>query len=257
MVINREKCKVCGACVNACLYKAREIIWKVYTVEEVIKEVIRDRAFYWMSHGGVTVGGGEPLFQPEFVAELLRRLHEQENIHTAIETSGYGEWRSLENLLKYIDWIFYDIKCMDSERHRQLTGVSNALILENAKKVSDFAYENSIHLTIRVPVVPGCNDSMENIRATAEFVASLKGVNEIELLPYHRFGEPKYEWLGMKYPLEGTEPPKAISMVLRKEVVESYGVKCILPIPEEVLSQELIKEAIEHAEGKAELYSKV
>jgi pyruvate formate lyase activating enzyme len=216
----RQICIVCGRCVDACPTDARKIVGKNMTVGDVIKEVEKDIPFYYRSGGGVTVTGGEPLMQGEFVTALLRRCQER-GIHTAIETCGYGEWTVFRKVLKHVDLVLYDIKLMDSKRHSEVTGVGNEVLLENARKAAKAA----IGMIIRIPVIPGHTDSHENMRAIAEFVQTLKGVDEIHLLPYHRLGESKYDRLGKPYEMRGVEAPEGGSLHDLKELMKSYHLR--------------------------------
>ena len=218
--INRELCTSCGQCVEACPNQALELVGNYMTVGELYQEVDKDSPFYRRSNGGVTMGGGEPMMQHEFVTEFLKKC-KQHYIHTAIETCGYVEWEHLEKLLEYLDLVYFDIKHMDALVHKELTGVSNELILENARRVSKIR-----PMIIRVPVVPGCNDSDDNILATARFAAELgENLKRIDLLPYHKFGTQTYAWIGKEYKLEDVEPPSDDHMERLKELVESCGVK--------------------------------
>ncbi|MBC7189169.1 glycyl-radical enzyme activating protein [Candidatus Aerophobetes bacterium] len=212
-------CVVCGRCVEVCPSGARRIVGRYMTVDEVMKEVEKDLLFYFSSKGGVTVSGGEPLMQAEFVAMLLKKCREK-GIHTAIETCGYGKWEDFEKILKYTDLVLYDIKHIDTQKHRELTGAGNELILENARKISNL----NIEMIIRVPVIPGCNDSPENMKAIATLAKSLK-VKEVHLLPYHRLGESKYERLGRKYRLKGLSSLDKNDLSEHKKIIESYNLK--------------------------------
>jgi pyruvate formate lyase activating enzyme len=184
---DRERCTACGACVDACLNQALERAGKDTSVEELYREIAKDSPFYRRSNGGVTVGGGEPTMQHEFVTEFLKKC-KQNYIHTVIETCGYVKWEHLERILQYVDLLYFDIKHMDPVVHKELTGVSNELILENARQASAMR-----PMIIRIPIVPGLNDSDDNISATARFAAELgENLQRIELLPYHKFGTQTY-----------------------------------------------------------------
>ena len=203
MEIERDKCRKCGACSNVCPANAKRISGQYITVDDVIREAEKDRLFYRNSGGGITFSGGEPLLQHEFVSAVAQKLHYLD-IHTAIETCGFAPWRNMEQVLSHIDEIFMDLKHMDTEKHKALTGVGNELILENAKKAAALGKRT----TFRIPLVPGCNDEEENIVATAEFVKSMTSDDVFfEILPYHRLGEMKFEWLDRVYELEGAETP--------------------------------------------------
>jgi len=217
---DRGKCQNCGKCAEVCPTGARELIGKYMTAEEVFSEVERDTLFYRSSGGGVTVGGGEPTMQPGFLAEFLRKCHER-GIHTALDTSGYVEWKEMEKILKHVDLMLYDIKQIDPAKHAEYTGVSNELILENARRISS----KGIPMIIRVPVIPGYTDGEDSIRAIMEFACILKNVAKVDLLPFHRLGEPKYRKLGRNYVFEGTQPPADAHMQELKRIVESFGLQ--------------------------------
>jgi len=216
----RELCIVCGSCVKACPSTARQLVGRYMSLEEVMEEVEKDFPFYQRSGGGMTVTGGEPLMQADFVRMLLKSCQEK-GIHTAIETCGYAEWEDFKNVLEYVDLTLYDIKYMNSEKHRELMGVGNELILQNAKKVAKLGKD----MVIRVPVIPDCNDSLENMEAIAKFARTLEGVEEIHLLPYHRLGESKYDRLGKSYKLKGVKPLDKESLSKQKKIIESYQLK--------------------------------
>lgn len=187
--IERHKCEGCGDCVENCPNDARTLIGKYVTVDEVIHEVIRDKKYYDNSGGGVTLSGGEPLYQPEFAQSILKSC-KQAGLHTAIETCGYAPWPTMEKLLECTDLVLYDIKCIEPKKHRDATGQSNELILENVKKLA-----RCITMRVRVPLIPDFNDSSEEVKAIVNFVKKEMGSVEIELLPYNKLGECKYKRL--------------------------------------------------------------
>ena len=216
--IDRKACDACGKCAAACGKDALKVVGREMPVEEVLAEVEKDRAFYRRSGGGITVGGGEPLAQYRFAAELLKAAQEA-YLHTALETSGYAPWSHLEAVLKHVDLLQFDMKHMDPARHQELTGQSNEVILGNLKRVLSMKAPQDV--IIRIPVVPGCNDLVESIRETARFVAGL-GFRQVELVPYHRLGISKYAQYGMVYPLRDCKPsPQDHLDELRKIVKES------------------------------------
>jgi pyruvate formate lyase activating enzyme len=219
--IDWKHCTNCGKCAEICLYEGLTMLGKKMTVEEVLHEVEKDRAAYRKSGGGVTIGGGEPLAQFDYVLALLRRCKER-YLHTAMETCGHAPWEYLEGVSEYLDFMYYDVKHMDPERHKELTGVSNELILSNARKILTGEVKGEV--VIRTEVIPGCNDSEEEISAIAKFVSE-SGGKMMELLPYHALGSSKYGQLGMRYKLPKIKPPTDEQMERLKDIVRSFGLK--------------------------------
>lgn len=215
--INREICTRCGKCAEMCPSGARKIIGEKMTVEDVLEEVKKDKVFYKNSGGGITLSGGEPLIQPLFSRELLR-ICKEENIHTAIETSGYANWSNFKKILPFVDITFFDIKHLDPLKHKEVTGKSNEIILENLKKI----IKEEVEIVIRIPLIPGYNDAEEHIISVAKFLRGLKYIKKIELFPYHKLGETKYNRIGREYGLNISSPSKKqINKI--KELLESYG----------------------------------
>ena len=189
------------------------------TVEEILEEIKKDRVYYARSGGGgITLSGGECLWQPEFSEALLRAAKEL-GISTAIETTGYADIEVIRRILKYTDTVLMDIKHVNGEKHREFTTRDNDLILANARVIAREANE----LIIRTPVIPTFNDSEEEIRAIAEFAASLEGVREMHLLPYHRIGSDKYAGLGRAYGMAHIQPPPREQMERLLAIVRSTG----------------------------------
>ena len=172
------------------------------TVAEVMDEIRKDAVYYHRSGGGVTLSGGECMAQPEFAEALLRAAHEY-GYHTAIETTAFASREVVDRLLPHVDLFLMDIKHVDSQKHEAFCGKPNELILQNAKYIA----ENARELIIRVPCVPTFNDTEQEIAAIARFAASLHGVRELHLLPYHRLGQDKYAGLGRSYTLAHVTPP--------------------------------------------------
>ena len=219
---NRDVCRGTGKCAEVCPNEARNIVGRYVTAGEVFKEVAEDKMFYEKSGGGVTLGGGEPLASPEFTASLLR-LCKAAGIHTALDTCGYAKWEIMKQILHHVDLVLYDLKHMDPAAHRLYTGVSNDLILENARRIC-----HELHITIlaRVPIIPGFNDSMENIEATGRFVASELGTStEVHLLPYHKLGEIKSHRLEKPGNPTSVITPDDKYIIKFKDVFESFGLK--------------------------------
>ncbi|MEM2135063.1 MAG: glycyl-radical enzyme activating protein [Candidatus Jordarchaeaceae archaeon] len=226
--IDRDKCNNCGKCAEVCIPKAIEVVGKKMTPDEVLKEVKKDKVFYETSNGGVTLTGGEPISQIEFLEEFLKKCKEA-GIHTAIETSGCTKWETYERILPYTDLVMYDLKEMDAEKSLEYVGIKPDLILENAEKMSRVK-----PMWIRVPVIPGYTANEDNIRKIAEFIAEkLPSVERIDLLPHHRLGEPKYKNLGRKYALDGVKPPDKEEMLKYKKIMESLGLKNVIVVGHE------------------------
>ena len=219
--IDREKCTVCGACVTNCVPQALQISGKAMTVDEVFKVVKKDADYYEASGGGVTASGGEILAQADFVAALFKKSKEA-GYHTNADTSGYGDPAALDKILEYADLVFFDLKHMDPVRHKEYCGQSNALILSNLKRVA----EKGVPVVIRVPLIPGYNDSEENLRALAQAVADIVKDAPVNLLPYHRYGANKYRMLDMTYRLEDVPALTQDELDRAREIIESYGLKC-------------------------------
>lgn len=189
-----KTCELCGRCAVQCPTGAREICGKEYTVEKVFREVAKDRIFYQTSGGGVTFSGGECMLQIEFLCEVLKKCREQ-GIHTAVDTAGKVPWEYFEKIMPVTDLFLYDIKCFSDNLHREGTGSSNEMILQNLQKLSE---QFSGDVIIRVPVIGGFNDREEELKQIATFVKRF-GYKKTELLPYHEMGNYKYEALGRQY----------------------------------------------------------
>ena len=200
-VIRWDMCEDCGGCAEVCPSNALVIEGKWVTVEQIVDVVKRDIVYYTNSGGGVTFSGGEATFQPKFLSACLEAC-KKIGIHTAVDTCGVVQWPVLETLLPHVDLFLFDLKHMDSDTHKALTGAGNELILQNLKNLS--GRQQSIW--IRVPLIPGCNDSEENLAATADFVKPLAGIENITLLPYNDATSAKYGFIGKEYELEGLSP---------------------------------------------------
>jgi pyruvate formate lyase activating enzyme len=219
-VTNNEKCTLCGACVEVCYAEAREIVGREMTVVEAMAEVERDVVFYDESGGGVTVSGGEPLMQPEFLLALLRACREQK-IHTALDTCGFAPWQTLDRIRPHVDLFLYDLKLMDDGRHRHLTGVPNEIILSNLRALSQKGH----NIILRVPIIPGLNDDEENIRQIGAFAAALPHLDGVDLLPYHRAATDKYERLHKDYTLSAIRPPSEERLAEVARILQAAGLR--------------------------------
>jgi pyruvate formate lyase activating enzyme len=213
-----DRCDLCGLCIEECYAGALERIGRAMTVANAIAQVEEDRAFYDRSGGGVTLSGGESLSQPEFSRRILQGCRAR-GIHTAIETSGYASWSTWQTLLPHLDLILYDLKEVDSSEHQRGTGVPSELILDNLRQLANTGKP----IIVRRPVIPGFNDTPESITALAHFLRELGTIQEINLLPYHRFGRGKYEQLEIAYPM-GDRPALPEEQVADlKDLLVSYG----------------------------------
>jgi pyruvate formate lyase activating enzyme len=195
--VDRDICTECLLCTKACPSLALNVYGERMTVEQVIGKVEEDSAFYSRSGGGLTIGGGEPMHQAEFAAAVLKEA-KRRRIHTAMETCGFCSWKALENACGFLDTLLYDVKSMDSTKHRLFTGVSNELILENLKRVRG-AFPD-LPVWVRTPIVPGFNDDLDEIRSILVHIQAMPHTC-FEALDYHRMGKPKYEYLGLEFPM--------------------------------------------------------
>lgn len=214
----RGKCTGCGSCAAVCHAGAREIAGRKMSAVEVIRAIERDVIFYDQSAGGVTFSGGEPLMQTDFLTALLAGCREKE-IHTAVDTCGFAPRDKLLQLAGLVDLFLYDLKLMDDRRHRQYTGVSNGVILDNLLELASH-HDN---IVIRIPVIPGINDDADNINETGRFIATLSGVRSVHILPYHRIGTQKYRRLGLTYALPELRPPDSEKMKVFADILVKYG----------------------------------
>ena len=199
VVTDTERCCFCSECTYYCINEAREIAGKEYSVDELMKIILKDRVFYEESGGGVTLSGGEPVMQIDFVEELLKRI-KAENIHTAVDTSGIMPFEYYERIYKYTDLFLYDIKLIDEKKHKIFTGLSNDIIIENLKKLSDLNSKTAVceNINLRLPIIEGVNADNEHIDKLINLIKDL-GIKNINLLPYHNISEHKYKKLNMEY----------------------------------------------------------
>ena len=191
------------------------------TVEELMPRIIKDEFYFRRSGGGITLSGGECLYQPDFAPHLLHACRDM-GYNTAIETTGYQKWEIIQKYIPYLNYVLMDIKHTNSAKHKEFTGVPNELIIENAHKFA----ESGVDLTIRVPVIPTFNNTVEEIRNIADFAASLPNVTKLHLLPYHRLGQGKYDGLGREYTMRHIEPMTNEHMKMLLEEAKKSGIYC-------------------------------
>ena len=198
MQIDRTLCTVCGKCAEACPAAAFEVIGKARTADDLMAHLLKDRAFYETSGGGITFSGGEPMQQADFLCEVLPRCKDA-GLHVALDTCGAVAWERYERVLPMVDLVLLDLKIMDPARHRTATGISNEIILENAQRIADAGKP----MWIRTPVIPGFTDDAANINALAHFISQmLPTVERWDLLAYTNLGKPKYARLDLPYGLK-------------------------------------------------------
>jgi pyruvate formate lyase activating enzyme len=185
--INRALCDRCGKCTETCYAEALMAIGKEYDVPSLLDVVERDRPFYRQSGGGVTVSGGEPTVQISFLLEFLK-ASKAANLHTVMETCGMCAWERLENLLPFLDMVYFDLKLVDPEEHKLLTGSDNRRILDNARRLLD----NTVEVVFRVPLIPGITATEENLSKIRNLLGKFNQ-DRVHLLPYHKMGESKLE----------------------------------------------------------------
>ncbi len=222
MKVDRIRCKVCGTCVEVCPTTAMELMGQEWAAEDLVEELARDAIFFETSNGGVTLSGGEPLYQPDFVIEVAEGLKKL-GIHVALDTCGYYSELVLRRALPHFDLVLYDLKIMDSALHEKHTGVPNERILENAKVIA----ESGIPMWIRTPIIPDHTDNIDNIRAIAEFiVSSLPNVERYDLLAFNNMCIDKYTLFDTTYllkdaPLISREVMEHLSLIARDAGVKN------------------------------------
>lgn len=217
-VIDRARCDHCLLCAMACPTGSLSVSGQNFSVEALIKEIEKDEPFYSNSGGGVTVSGGEPLMQAKFAASLLKEC-QRKSIHTALETCGFAPREKLALVLPYVNLLLFDVKHMDPERHRQGTGKGNEQILDNLHFAA-----GKVKLWLRLPLIPGFNDSDENLLKVAELGLNL-GIDKLSLLPYHKSGRQKYDYLGVIYVIDSLSEPSREYVENRANFLRSCGIK--------------------------------
>lgn len=215
--IDRKICTACGRCVEVCYPGARKLSGTQYTVDEVFKEIMKDRIIYSNTNGGVTLSGGEFTMFADFAARLLEKC-KKENIHTALETCGYSKWEIFVRIASYTDMFLYDIKTIDPQKHRKWTGVDNERVLNNLSRLADMGKE----IIVRVPLIPGVNDDEGEFTGIVEFVRSLRTVNILHIMPFHHIGQTKYEMLDQPYHVSGMKQPPESVLWRCKRIAEEH-----------------------------------
>ena len=222
--INYESCNLCFKCVDECYSGALEVVGYHRTVAEVLREVEKDRLLYETSKGGVTISGGEPTAQQEFIYLLLDTLKENE-FHTILDTCGHAPWGLFKRIIPRVDLFLYDLKHMDSDVHKKLTGRGNDLVISNLEKLDR---ESASAIRVRVPLIPGINDTERNLTEMAEFLGGLSRIEAVDLLPYHRIGIPKYRALGRDYKLDYIGQYEASRLIEIRQFLSSFGLNVVL-----------------------------
>lgn len=213
---HKDKCVLCGKCVELCPENARRIVGTKYTSNQLVEKIKKDSSYYDKYGGGVTFSGGEPLLQHEFLFEVVDKLN---GVHKTIETSAFADENVFKRAIELFDYIIMDIKLMDDDMHKKYTGVSNEKILRNAK----ILMQSNKPFRIRIPLIPGVNDTEENIESFAKFVSEINKNTFIELLPYHKTAGAKYDMIGLKYvPIFDTDR----KVQYHNDIFEKYGLEC-------------------------------
>lgn len=217
--IDLHRCDRCMKCVEVCIYGALAQVGELKTVGQILDEVERDVPFYLNSGGGMTVTGGEPTAFPEFTMDLLRGSKER-GIHNCLDTSGFCDWEILEAMRPYVDIFLYDIKCLSGKLHVLRTGVNNSPILANLRRLAEAGEE----IIVRLPIIPGFNDSIEQIEKIADYLESLRpAIIQVDLLPFHNWCQDKYRWLGMQWDYKDMESMATSDVDDLLDILEEKG----------------------------------
>ena len=220
VVADPAKCDLCQTCAEHCPSGAVEFVGRKVTVVEVLRQIEKDTAFYDQSGGGVTLSGGEPLMQPEFLLDLLEACNAMD-LHRTVDTTGYADSELLLKVAQQTDLFLYDLKLMDPVKHQDFTGVSNQPILDNLKLLS----EKKARIQVRIPIIPGINDDVDNINQTADFVSDLSGVEHVAILPFHSSARGKYGRLGMECMSQDIERPSDRQLKIIAGWLEQSGLQ--------------------------------
>lgn len=217
MFTDMNKCKLCGICVDFCINNARNIVGKEYSIKELVKEIEKDSTFYEQSGGGVTLSGGEPMVNIDFVEKLINICSEK-GIAVVIDTCGNVPYENFQRVKDKVQMFLYDLKLADSKRHIKYTGVDNSIILENLRNLS----RDGANINLRIPIIEGVNADEENIKETIDIVKNLN-IHKVNLLPYHDIGRDKYRKLNMEYSKNLMKIPSDEKMQQIKAEFEKYN----------------------------------
>jgi pyruvate formate lyase activating enzyme len=220
VVFSGSQCTQCFTCSDICPAEAREKVGRKFTARELLSEIQKDIPFYDTSGGGVTFSGGEPLLQADFLIDLLQ-LCGTEHIHRAVDTSGYASCETLMAVAENSDLILYDLKMMDSDKHEKFTGVSNRLILDNLRRLA----AKRIDLIIRIPLIPGVNDDMQNMNRTGSFLKRWASAAKVQILPYHDFQKTKYDRFEIHYRTANIPLPTRQMLIDAKNRLADFGLE--------------------------------
>mgnify|MGYP001115213527 CR=1 FL=1 len=221
---DRDLCDLCGLCVESCYAGALLMVGRKVSADDVMAVVREDAKFYEISGGGVTLSGGEPLFQGEFATAILQKC-KAEGLHTAVQTSGHVTWEAITQALPYVDLWLYDLKHLSPQRHKQYTGASNRLILNNLRRLSSYGSPIEVHVLI----IPRINDSKEDIGLVAHLLASLKNITAVRLLTYHRLAGSKYHSLGRENTMPNVASPSGRRLRQISRWINQYGLEVVVP----------------------------
>ena len=214
-------------CTNRCYTGARKAIGTRMTVDQVVMEVEKDRNLYKRTGGGVTLSGGEVSLQPDF-AIALSKIFRQRWIDLAIETNGFGDRNFYHSIAPYLSFVFFDIKTLDPYLHKKFTGGSVDVVINFSKDFSKIALLNNIDVVVRIPIIPGFNDGVQHITQIARFVKEeLNGINKIELLPFHKLGQNKYESLDRVYKYQRLDSFNTVTSEEYKDEIKKYGIEIV------------------------------
>ncbi len=217
-IFKRDLCTTCGECTETCPVHALEMIGREMTADDVMREVLKDKAYYRNSGGGITLSGGEPMMQFKFTLALLN-LASEYNIHTCLDTCGYAPVQNYKEILNYVDIFLYDFKESDPEKHRQYTGVDMDLILENLHMLND----SGANIILRCPVIPGFNDRPEHFKAIGGIATHCKNISEINVMAYHPLGNSKLESIGLENIKLDCSSPKEGTIEKWVSIIRSYS----------------------------------